>query len=197
MSDAASWKGQAFAQIDYADLAVWRTWIDYPVALPHGRGRGARLGGFADGGLQELTADVSLDDVNLRLAKDLPALDLEHLSGRIGARFSAAGMSVDGQRVELLTRRRAAECPAAKCASASNRPIFTWTGSAQTAGSKSVRGSATASTRLELGALASLAAYLPLDAGSRQLLDDFAPRGRSVNCVPAWVGDAKRCRATR
>jgi hypothetical protein len=33
-----AWKGEAYAELDYADLAVWRTWVDYPVALPQGKG---------------------------------------------------------------------------------------------------------------------------------------------------------------
>jgi hypothetical protein len=35
-----------------SDLAIWRTWIDYPLALPHGRGAVRAWLGFADGGLQ-------------------------------------------------------------------------------------------------------------------------------------------------
>ena len=32
------WTGQIFAEIDYADLAVWKQWVDYPLALQRGRG---------------------------------------------------------------------------------------------------------------------------------------------------------------
>ena len=83
-----SWSGKAFAEIDYADLAVWRQWIDYPVALPHGRGALRTWLGFADGGLRDITADIALQDVSLRLAQDLPTLELDHMSGRIGANFT-------------------------------------------------------------------------------------------------------------
>ena len=68
LEDFASWSGQAFVQVDYADLAVWRTWIDYPVTLPYGRGAVRAWLGLAEGHVQELTADFSLDDVQLRLA---------------------------------------------------------------------------------------------------------------------------------
>jgi uncharacterized protein (TIGR02099 family) len=190
IADAASWNGRAFAQIDYADLAVWRAWIDYPVALPHGRGAVRAWLGFADGGLQELTADVSLDDVNLRLAKNLPALELDHLSGRIGARLSPSGVRVDGRRVELVTRRlrRSTEAPVQSIRIEPTDFHLEW--QPQAAGSRSVRGSATASA-VELGALASLAAYLPLDAGSRQLLNDYAPRGRVSELRASWQGDSE------
>lgn len=193
LDDAQSWTGKAFVQIDYADLAVWRTWIDYPVALPYGRGAVRAWADFAEGGLQELTADLSLDDVNLRLAKDLPALELARMSGRVGARFTPAGTRLDGRRVELTTR------PADAGRAGSPEQIrveptdfhLDWQ---RQAGSTAVRGSATASV-LELGALAGLAAHLPLDAGSRQLLSAFAPRGQVSQLRVTWEGNAEGLQA--
>ncbi|EXI78997.1 MAG: putative protein involved in outer membrane biogenesis [Candidatus Accumulibacter appositus] len=184
-----SWNGQAFVQIDYADLAVWRTWIDYPVVLPHGRGAMRAWLGIAQGELQELTADLSLNGVSLRLAKNLPALDLQHLSGRIGARFSAAGISVNGQHVELLTREGQRK-GASSAASIRVEPTDFHLDWQDAADGRPLRGRVTASA-VELAALASLAAYLPLDAGSRQLLVDYAPRGRISQLRAAWVGDAE------
>jgi uncharacterized protein (TIGR02099 family) len=189
VAHTASWHGRIFAQIDYADLAVWSTWLDYPIAIPHGRGAVRAWAGFADGGLSELTADLSLDDVNLRLAKHLPALELEHLSGRVGARFSQGRVSVDGQRVELLTRRLRGESDA-PLENIHIEPTdfrVDWQRSAE---GSSVRGSLTAST-LELAALAGLAAYLPLDTGSRQLLNDYAPRGRVSELRASFQGNAE------
>ncbi|MCQ1548242.1 MAG: TIGR02099 family protein [Candidatus Accumulibacter phosphatis] len=188
----ASWKGQLFAQIDFTDLAVWRTWIDYPLALPYGRGAVRAWAGFADGSLQELTADLSLNKVNLRLGKDLPALELEHMSGRLGARFSATGASVDGRRIELVTRAVEGDAPVPAISIEPTDFHVDWQRPA-TAGSVP-RGHATAST-LELDALAALAAYLPLGAGSRQLLNDFAPRGRISELRAGWQGDAENLQA--
>ncbi|WP_313953537.1 YhdP family protein [Accumulibacter sp.] len=184
-----SWSGQAFAQIDYADLAVWRTWIDYPIALPYGRGAVRAWAGFADGGLQDLTADFALDDVNLRLARDLPALELQRMSGRVATRFSAARISVQGQRVELATALPEGQSAASPTHIRLEPTDFQLDWQRQSA-SDPVRGSATASV-LDLGALASLAGYLPLDAGTRKLLIDFAPRGRISQLRAAWVGDAE------
>ncbi len=189
---AAAWTGQAFVQIDYADLAVWRTWLDYPVDLPHGRGALRAWAGFVGDGLQELTADLALDDVSLRLAGNLPALELEHMSGRIRARLSATTMSVDGLRVELVTRRREGDAAAPSVHVEPCDFHVEW--KHQTADNDVVSGNATAST-LELGALAGLAAHLPLAAGSRQALDDFAPRGRISELRSSWQGNAEALQA--
>ena len=188
IEQAQSWQGQAFVQIDYADLAVWRAWLDYPLALPHGRGAVRAWAGFADGGLRDLTADFSLHDVNLRLAKDLPALDLERMSGRLGARFLPAGMSVDGRRVELLTRRPRGE-PAESAPAIHVAPMDFHLDWQQPTGSTSVRGNATASV-LDLAAFAGLATHLPLAAEVRQLLSDLAPRGRIDELRAAWDGNS-------
>ena len=40
--------GKVFVELQYADLAGWRAWVDYPVHLPQGRGA-ARLGDWNGG----------------------------------------------------------------------------------------------------------------------------------------------------
>lgn len=187
-----AWKGQLFAEIDYADLAVWRQWLDYPVALPHGRGALRAWAGFADGALRELTADLALRDVRLRLTPRLPELALEFMQGRLAARLSDKGWRVDGRGIELATLPQ----PGATAAGEAIRVAPTdfhvdWQPAAD---GRSVRGSATA-TRLDLGALAGLAAYLPLDARTRQLLGDFAPRGSVAELRAGWQGDAEALQA--
>jgi uncharacterized protein (TIGR02099 family) len=189
-----TWSGKAYAEIDYADLAVWRQWIDYPVALPHGRGALRTWFEFADGALRELTADLSLRAVNLRLASDLPALELDQMSGRIGASLSPTGFVVRGRQVELVSRELA-------------DPRTEPRGAGESAGSvrieptdfqvewqpepdgKTVVGSASAS-QFDLGVLAKFAAYFPFDAQSRQLLQDYAPRGQVSALNAKWKGDA-------
>lgn len=185
-----SWTGQVYAEIDYADLAVWRQWIDYPVALPRGRGALRAWAGFAKGALREVTADVSLQDVSLRLAENLPSIELDRMSGRIAAKLSQNGFEASGKHIELLTRALGSEAGVAHDAIEIAPTDFHVDWQPESDG-KTVQGSATASS-LDLSALAGLAAYLPLDAHSRQLLGDFAPRGRISELRAGWRGDAER-----
>ncbi|HNN09113.1 MAG TPA: hypothetical protein PKM62_09275, partial [Azospira sp.] len=85
------WKGQLFAELDYVDLAGWQQWVDYPVALPRGRGAMRAWLGIAEGRLLDLTTDVALEDVRLQLARNLPELRLSLLHGRLGARLRNGG----------------------------------------------------------------------------------------------------------
>jgi uncharacterized protein (TIGR02099 family) len=185
-----SWSGQLYAAIGYADLAIWRQWLDYPVALPHGRGALRAWLGFAQGGLREMTADVALQEVSLRFAQELPALELEQMSGRLGARFSATGFEASGRQIELATRPLAArndESPESIRVEATDFNVDWQPG----ADGKTVAGSASAS-RFDLGALARLAGYLPFDSRSRQLLADYAPRGEVSGLLAKWKADAER-----
>ena len=38
VSDLTEWNGQVFAQLDYTDIAAWRSWVEFPVYFPHGAG---------------------------------------------------------------------------------------------------------------------------------------------------------------
>ena len=185
-----SWSGKAYAEIDYIDLAIWRQWIDYPVALPHGRGALRAWAGFAEGRLQDLTADASLQDVSIRLASDLPSLALEQMSGRIGAKFTDQGFEVSGRRIELAGRDVATKKNDAVAAIHISPTDFNveWQPGGE---GQSVRGNASFN-QVDIGALASLAAYLPFDAQSRKLLNEYAPQGRVSKLSAKWKGDAEQ-----
>ncbi|HPT51426.1 MAG TPA: YhdP family protein [Accumulibacter sp.] len=184
-----SWNGQVFGQIDYADLAVWRTWLDYPITLPRGRGALRAWAGIAEGRLQELTTDFSLDDVHLQLAENLPPLDLDRMSGRLGVRFSPDGARVDGRGLELLTRESTATNDDAQHIHVGPTDFHVdWQ---NLKNSDAVRGSARASV-LDLAPLRKLAAHLPLDAGSRKWLSDLAPRGRLADLRVNWQGNIEK-----
>ena len=182
------WSGQAYAEIDYADLAVWRQWVDYPVALPHGRGALRTWIGFGEGRLYEITADIALQDVRLRFSSDLPALELDHMSGRLRTRFPVAGFEVQGRQIELATRARVSERAEGAIRIEPMNFNVEWIPDGQTS---TGRGSATAS-RIDIGALVRLSDYLPFDGRTRQLLTDYAPTGRVDNLSARWSGSSER-----
>ncbi len=186
----ALWSGQAYAEIGYTDLAVWRQWVDYPVALPRGRGALRAWFGFAQGGLRDITADVSLQDVSLRFAQDLPTLELETMSGRIGGRFLATGFEANGWDIALATRADTTQNNESR-ESLRIEPMDFHVDWQPQADGTSVVGSASVS-RLDLGALARLAEHFPFDAQSRQLLTDYAPQGQVAGLSAKWKGDASR-----
>lgn len=170
--------GQIFVELDYADLAAWRAWVDYPVDLPQGRGA-LRLWGDLAEGSGKLTADVALEDVRIRLGRKLPELDLSSLRGRIEGRYATDAWRVAAQRLELQTRDGLRITP--------SDFMVDWR---QAAGSDHVAGSASASL-LDVAVLARLAAYVPLDSRSRELLLRHRPEGRISDLKASWSFDGE------
>ena len=95
------WTGNAFAQIDYVDLAAWRQWVDYPLTLLRGRGALRLWAGVERGGLRDMTADLLLREAAMQLHADLPALALAEASGRVAWRQAENGFVVSGSRLTL------------------------------------------------------------------------------------------------
>lgn len=168
----AEWEGEVYTRLDYADLAAWKAWIDYPVDLPRGRGA-LRLWAGREDGVWRGTADLLLADLRIRLARDLPELDLQRLSGRVMLRQGAGQFRLETRQLALRTRDGLEIQPLDLKGE--------WRGEPGQPG----RGAFSANT-LDLEALASLAAYLPLDAVGRDLLARHEPRGRVRQLQLSW-----------
>ncbi|HNH25102.1 MAG TPA: DUF3971 domain-containing protein, partial [Accumulibacter sp.] len=176
------------------DLAIWRTWLDYPVALPQGRGAVRAWLTVAEGRPHDLTADLAIEDVRLRLAANLPTLELDHLAGRLAVRSLNAGYSIDGRAVEVHAHPQASAPDADSLITVAPTDFhLEWQ---REKNGQDLRGKASAS-RLDLGVLAELAGYLPLDAASRRGLVDFAPRGRIDDLHLDWLGNAEKLQTYR
>jgi uncharacterized protein (TIGR02099 family) len=196
VSDVSLWKGELYTDIRNTDLAAWKTYADYPFELSSGVGTlrswvsvdQARVTGF--------TADIGLAHLAARFGDELPALDLQQLSGRVAAReevpssvvaalkpgarvqgrFGARGHSVELSDLALTTSDGLVMAPT----SLSERFVAA-------AGGKPDKMSLSARL-LDLQTLAGLAERLPMSEHQRKLLADFAPRGRLQNFSAEWEG---------
>ncbi|HEX5394559.1 MAG TPA: YhdP family protein [Rhodocyclaceae bacterium] len=173
LSDLKAWSGQLYVETERADLAVWRTWMDYPVDLPRGTG-GLRLWlELANGQPAGVTADLSLKNLTVRLARDLPTLELNHLQGRLqgkrwadGFEISSSGLTLstaDGIRIDPLNTK------------------LRW---------QALSGEFT-SNHLELDQLVRFAGHLPLSQDVRDRLTKHDPRGRLIDFHMDWHGNER------
>jgi uncharacterized protein (TIGR02099 family) len=188
-SDTLRWKGEVYADLRNADLAAWKQYLSYPFALERGRGSVRAWLNFDQARVAGFTADLALADVGARLAPDAPPLALARVSGRLSAReeirpgagdgkptFGALGHTVRIQDFSVVMRDGTVLAPATL--SESWRPA---------AKGKPERVEVRAD-RVDLGALAALAAQMPLTPGQRQLLEALAPRGRLADVDAEWQG---------
>ena len=165
--------GRVFFEVDYADLAAWKQWVDYPLHLPQGRGA-LRVWGTLVEGASKLTADVALEDLRIRFARGLPELDLSSLRGRLEAGSKGGQHEVLAHKIELQTLDGIRVAP--------TDFRLAW----QQVADGRHSGSANASF-LDLSILSRLAAYLPLDQRSRQLLAQYRPQGRIAELRSSWT----------
>ena len=171
--------GKVFVELDYADLAGWQAWVDYPVHLPQGRGAVRIWGDLREGGAGQMTADVALEELRLRIGQKLPELDLANLRGRFEGRYKPGTWSLGGRKVELLTHDGVRVAP--------TDFQVDWREEAR---SGAVNGSASANF-LDLDVLRQLAAYMPLDERSRELLLQHRPEGRISELRASWGLEAE------
>ena len=107
----ADWNGKLFLDLDYADIAAWRTWVPFPIEFPRGTGGVRTWLTFAQDRLTDAIVDVRLANVRTRLEKNLPELDLTELSGRLGWKMSGVRLRGHHDGAQADHRRRARDLP--------------------------------------------------------------------------------------
>jgi len=197
-ADASRWKGELYADLRNTDLASWKQYISYPFNVDTGRGSVRAWLDFDQARLAGFTADLALAGVSARLAADAPPLQLARVSGRLSAReeikhgvqegkptFGALGHSIGVENFAVVTRDGVVLPPATLSE--------TWRPAAH---GKPERFEVRAD-QVDLGALATLAAQMPLAPQQRELLAALAPRGRLTDVDAEWDGSLPRPAAWR
>jgi uncharacterized protein (TIGR02099 family) len=173
----SDWNGRLFLELDYADIAAWRTWVPFPIDFPRGTGALRAWLTFSHDQLTEAIADVRLANVRARLEKNLPELDVTELSGRLGWKMSAKSFEVTTAALKLVTTGSVA-LPPTDFLLRVNRA----------AERRPERGEL-AVNALDLAPLSALADHLPFPAEAREQLSTLAPKGQIHDVLVKWTGD--------
>lgn len=177
-------RGRLYLRLDYADMAAWSEWLPLPVDVSRGLGALRVWFDFDAGVVREVVADVQLADVRTKLAADVAPLDLARLEGRftwlqdgVQRALSARSLALAGRGVTIPPTDLAVR-------------VATLPDGTPGAGSVHV-------SQLDLGALASLSAHLPLPAPWRREVARLAPRGTVSTAEWTWDGPADAPQAWR
>lgn len=173
----ADWNGKLFLELDYADIAAWRTWVPFPIEFPRGAGALRAWFTFSRDRLVEAIADVRLANVNTRIAADLPLLDLTHLSGRVGWKQSDEAFEISTSKLGLTTT------------GGLKLPPVDFLLRVNTTGARKQTGGELQASAIELAPLVALAEHLPFGQGTRKQLAEYSPRGRLSDMVMRWSGE--------
>ncbi len=171
------WNGGLFLQLDYVDIAAWRTWFPFPVHFPRGAGALRAWLTFSRDQLVDVVADVRLANVLTRLAEDLPQLDLTELGGRVGWKHVDGGFEVSTSHLRLTTSDGIRVPP-------TDFLLRVASGDKDRPGRGELRASI-----VQLGPLATLADHLPLGKRTRSLLAEYSPKGVLNDVVLHWTGE--------
>lgn len=177
------WRGQLFAQVDHADIAVLRAWLPFPQEIKFSHGSGAlRMWSRVDqGDMNKLTADVRLHNVQTQLAEDLPELNLIRLQGRVGWQMINDGKK---ESIELFTRGLGASVRG----EGELQPVnFSLQMISPPAGQSGGGRFSVDSLNLEI--FGNLAEYLPISRPLREQLGKALPRGEIHDMRAEWDGE--------
>ena len=170
------WKGQLYAELGRVDLSELKRYAPLGVDLRAGNGALTAWVDVSRGEPTGALADVALGEVSVTLAKDLQALDLLSVRGRIGGKVLASGFEFSTQALHFDTRD-GLHWPGGNVG-------VSYLGAE---GKIAARGELKAD-RLDLGALAQIANRLPFEPGLRAQLQAHAPQGLVETLQLNWEG---------
>ncbi len=172
-----AWEGELFAQLDYADVAAWRTWITLPVPLSRGKGALRSWLDVGKGKIHGVTADLALSDVRTRLSEELPPLDLRSMRGRVGWHDLEHGIEIFSSQLSL------------RLATGSMLPPTDFYLRYAGAHDGQPASGEVRANMLDMQALNALSEFLPFDRSIKQKLAEFGPRGRVSDMHAKWLGE--------
>jgi uncharacterized protein (TIGR02099 family) len=171
------WHGELFAQLENVDVTDWGQWFTLPQSLKSGSGKVRVWLGLLRGEIERMDTDVDLRNVNVRLAEDLPRLDMPSLKGRLSWRRADEGLSVTAKGLALRLRDGFVLKPTDIAIQYSPKQ-----------GYRSASGEVSANA-LDLSDINTLLAYFPIEGDLKQRLVALAPQGKLNDLHASWQGD--------
>ncbi len=171
--DWQQWRGQMYADFPSIDVSHLRQWIplERGVSLQTGVGALRAWTDVEQGRPIALTADVSLEAVNVKLGADLQALQLKNMQGRVGASWLSSAYEISSQDLSFETVQ-GERWPGGDIR-------VSWQGDDARAGTFQA-------DRMDLGALSQVAQRLPLPDDVHDALMALQPQGQANKLQVHW-----------
>jgi len=172
------WDGQLYALFDRVDLSELRRYVNLGVDVRQGRGAMRAWVDVKRGRPSGVTADVALTKVDVTLGKNLPALDLMQIQGRVGGRRLTGGFEAFSTELSF-DAKDGLHWPGG------NVHVQFLAGKSGAASRGEVQ-----ADKLDLAALAQLVQRLPLADAMRAPWLTYAPKGLAEKLSLSWQGSA-------
>ncbi len=171
-----NWEGQLYALFGRVDLSQLRQYVDLGVDVRQGQGAVRAWLDVSQGRLTGATADLALNALDVTLGKDLQALNLQEVQGRVGGRLLANGFEANTRSL-VFTTSDGLHWPGG------DTRLLVMEGEGKIA----PRGEFQAE-KLDVTALAAVLQRLPLAPAWRDGLTQYAPKGIAEKLDFKWVG---------
>lgn len=189
ISDATRWSGVLYTNLRNTDLARWKPYLDFGFDLRQAKGSVRAWLNFDHARVADFTADLSLSDVDAQLRKDLQALELTRVDGRISIRETLVTQDGDGVSTFGTNGHAVAlENFSMQTKDGLVLPTTTLSERFVTATKSKPERTEVSAKQLDLQAISSFIGRLPLSPDHLQMLHDFSPRGQLKNFSAQWDG---------
>lgn len=170
------WQGQLYAQFPRVDVAQLRRYVDLGMDVAHGAGALRAWLDVNRGEWTGATADVAMEQVNVRVSPRLEPLTLSAVSGRLGAQRLEGGY-------EFYTEALAFHTVDGLHWPGGNVRLALFPAEPRTPARGELR-----ADRLDLAAIVEIARRLPIDEVAQQALSAYAPKGLVEQVQASWQG---------
>ena len=106
ISKIKKWRGKANLKSQNLDLAVWKTWIDYPIDLKSGTGDSNVSISFSNNRIDKFKADIAFHHLLGKIHPDKKDFKAKLLSGLITWEQDDKATTVSAQNIKLITQNR-------------------------------------------------------------------------------------------
>jgi uncharacterized protein (TIGR02099 family) len=189
ISEFSRWSGTLYADWRDSDLEKWKAYFDYPFEVRSGKGGLRAWLAFDNARIADITADLGLSQLWLRLRPDLEPLDIRRISGRIAARIAPDAESAAETAAAQSAQSVALTDLAMETEDGLTLPSTTISASRIPAANGQAQRTEIRATLLDLEAISSFVGKLPLKAELHQALAQLAPRGVLRDFAAGWQGD--------
>ena len=184
-----TWSGTIFASLPYVDVQRLKQHVSLPIDVEGGRGAVAGELSLDSGLPSGLKVDVAVQDVNVRLSKQLRPLAFRRLQGQVIVKHEAELSTLSFNRLAFVLNEGLV-WPASSGKLTWRHAV--WPEGLSDAVWGLTRGGEVQADRLDLALLAKLVDRLPVAPAVRATLADVAPHGVIERLAWQWDGLLER-----
>jgi uncharacterized protein (TIGR02099 family) len=170
------WAGQLYADFAQVDVSQLKRYVNLDVDVARGQGALRAWAQVEQGQVTQATADMALSDVQVTLGRDLKALAMPSISGRL------SGQTVDGG-LRIATKGLAFKTQEGIVWPGGN---LSYLQTGQDAAKPAV--GELSADKLDLSALSQIADRLPIGTATHGMISSLAPQGLVEVVRASWKG---------